>query len=158
MTQLAPLQEVGLLLLMHHCNINSLCTHVMSLNSDLALSADKFRPDAVSKRTHDFNDALIKIMSGIPKWYDVRQPVMFATSLWVLILSQVGAEKFRQMRKNNETPLPAQPILNGKQISIPSRDTGRQISCRIFEPDNGKAKGVFIHLHGGGWVFQDVSL
>ena len=44
----------------------------MPLQSDLNLDASKFRHDAISKQTHEFNDKLIKIMEGGPKWWEVR--------------------------------------------------------------------------------------
>lgn len=43
----------------------------MPLKSDLSLDASKFKPTAISKQTHDFNDQLIKIMEGGPKWWEV---------------------------------------------------------------------------------------
>lgn len=118
----------------------------MPLTSDLKLDASKFKPDAISQQTKDFNAQLIKIMEGGPKWYEV------------------GARKYREMRWNGETPLPKPVVLDsGKNIELPSRDSGRKIPCRVFVPENGKPKGVFYHIHGGGWVlqsehFQDVML
>ncbi len=69
---------------------------------------------------------------------------------------QVGAEKYRQMRLNGETSLPKRVVLeSGKSYSIPSRDAGRQIPCRVLLPEHGgSVKGVFMHIHGGGWVLQ----
>jgi acetyl esterase/lipase len=37
---------------------------------------------------------------------------------------------------------------------IPSRDAGRDITIRYFKPSSGEVKGVFMHIHGGGWVLQ----
>jgi len=118
----------------------------MPLTSDLTLDASKFNPSAITEKTHKFNDQLIKIMEGGPRWWEV------------------GPEKYRQMRWNGETPLPKPIVLeSGKNIKLPSRDSGREIPCRVFEPSNGKPKGVFYHIHGGGWVlqsehYQDVML
>ncbi|KAK5722553.1 hypothetical protein LTR15_005784 [Elasticomyces elasticus] len=109
----------------------------MPLTSDLTLDPSKFDPKSISEQTHAFNDKLIKIMEGGPRWWDV------------------GAEKYRKMRWNGETPLPKPVVLDsGKNITIPSREPGRSIPCRVFTPDNGKPKGVFYHIHGGGWVLQ----
>ena len=53
---------------------------------------------------------------------------------------------------------------SGKNIQLPSREKGREIPCRVFQPEHGKKpKGVFYHIHGGGWVlqsehYQDVML
>jgi len=59
------------------------------------------------------------------------------------------------MRVNGETPFPKPTILpSGKTSSIPSRQKGRDIATRVFTPENGKPKGVFLHIHGGGWVLN----
>jgi acetyl esterase/lipase len=73
------------------------------------------------------------------------------------MIPQVGAERYRQMRWNNETPLPRPPVIEtGIDSTIPSRDAGRSIPLRTFLPPGGKAKskGTFLHIHGGGWVLQ----
>ncbi|CAK1365512.1 unnamed protein product [Cercospora beticola] len=119
----------------------------MPLESDLKLDQSKFHPSAISQQTHDYNANLMKIGNAGPKWYEV------------------GAEKYRQMRWNGETPMPRPTVLpEGENIELPSRDAGRNISCRVFRPAEGKKpNGVFYHIHGGGWVlqseqFQDLML
>lgn len=60
------------------------------------------------------------------------------------------------MRENGETALP-KPIRleEAKSFSIPSRDKGRDIPCRVMMPEHGgKVQGVFMHIHGGGWVLM----
>ena len=111
----------------------------MPLTSDLKVDASKFDAKAISKETHAFNDQLIKIMEGGPKWYEV------------------GAAKYRIMRESGETPLPKPVHLpEAKDILIPSREKGRSIPCRLMKPTNGKdVRGVFYHIHGGGWVLQN---
>ncbi|EME43335.1 hypothetical protein DOTSEDRAFT_80769 [Dothistroma septosporum NZE10] len=109
----------------------------MPLESDLKLDYSKFDPSSITQKTNDFNEGLMKIMNSGPKWY------------------QVGAEKYRQMRWNGETPLPKPVVLeSGKDGKIPSREAGRDIPTRTFEPEHGKSKGLFLHIHGGGWVLQ----
>lgn len=97
-----------------------------------------FDPSSISQETHDFNQKLMDIMQGAPKWWEV------------------GAAKYREMRFRGETPLPATTLLDSaEQTSIPSRDAGRSIPCRILRPTNGKSiEGVYMHIHGGGWVLQ----
>lgn len=63
------------------------------------------------------------------------------------------------MRWNGETSLPKPVVIDsGVDFKIPSRDDdsgGREIPCRMFKPANGgPVKGVFMHIHGGGWVLQ----
>jgi acetyl esterase/lipase len=58
------------------------------------------------------------------------------------------------MSNYTQTPLPKPVVLpSGENITLPSRDPNRPIPCRVFQPEN-KAKGVFYHIHGGGWVLQ----
>ena len=111
----------------------------MPLTSDLKVDASKFDPKSISKETHTFNDQLIKIMEGGPKWYEV------------------GAAKYRIMRENGETPLPKPVHLDrAKDILVPSREKGRSIPCRLMTPEGDKKpRGVFYHIHGGGWVLQN---
>lgn len=111
----------------------------MPLTSDLKIDAGKFDAKSISKETHAFNDQLIQIMEGGPKWYEV------------------GAAKYRQMRENGETPLPKPVHMDrAKDILVPSRENGRNIPCRLVTPEGGKKpRGVFYHIHGGGWVLQN---
>lgn len=72
-----------------------------------------------------------------------------------LTAPQVGPEKYRQMRWNGETPFPKPAVVDsGKNIKLPSREAGREVPCRVFTPDAGSPKAVFLHIHGGGWVLQ----
>jgi len=111
----------------------------MLLQSDLQLDVAKFQSSAISQKTNDYNEKLISIMKGGPRWYEV------------------GAEKYRQMRWNGETPIP-KPIVveHGKDTTLPSRDSNRSIPCRVFSPRNkaNSPRGIFLHIHGGGWVLQ----
>ncbi len=61
------------------------------------------------------------------------------------------------MRAAGETPLPAATLLeSAESFSIPSRHSGRPIPCRVLKPQGDQpANGVFMHVHGGGWVLQD---
>lgn len=95
-----------------------------------------FSSDAIGPDIQEFHQKLMDIMKGAPKWYEV------------------GAQKYREMRANGETPLPGITLLDSAgDFNIPSRDSGRDISCRLVKPTNGKsAHGVYLHIHGGGWV------
>ncbi|KIV91419.1 hypothetical protein PV10_05961 [Exophiala mesophila] len=110
-----------------------------SNESHITVEAAKFGPKAIPKETTDFNESLMKLMDGSPKWFEV------------------GAKRYREMRAAGETPLPKSTLLDSaEQSSIPSRDSGRSIPCRILRPQNGKpVKSVFLHIHGGGWVLGD---
>jgi acetyl esterase/lipase len=61
------------------------------------------------------------------------------------------------MRWNGETAIPRPTVLpQGMNITLPSRESGRSIPCRVFHPgENKKVKGALMHIHGGGWVLMD---
>jgi acetyl esterase/lipase len=47
------------------------------------------------------------------------------------------------------------PYLDSRtqNLSVPSRDAGRNINCRCFNPISGESiKGVLLFIHGGGWT------
>lgn len=69
---------------------------------------------------------------------------------------QVRAAEYREKRRKGQTPFPKRTVIeSGEAFSIPSREKGRDIPCRIMMPENGgKPRGVYMHLHGGGWVLQ----
>ncbi|KAL9105237.1 MAG: hypothetical protein Q9227_009554 [Pyrenula ochraceoflavens] len=73
------------------------------------------------------------------------------------LITVAGAPKYREMRRNGETPLPpAVHLESAESLEIPSREAGRTIPCRVLRPDHGKPiSGVFYHIHGGGWVLMD---
>lgn len=60
------------------------------------------------------------------------------------------------MREEGKTALPKPVRLDEAQtFEIPSREEGRNIPCRIIMPEQkGPVKGVFVHIHGGGWVLM----
>lgn len=67
------------------------------------------------------------------------------------------------MRWEGKSALPAPKVLpQGVNFIIPSREPGRDIPCRVLYPssrttesERKKCKGVFLHIHGGGWVLGD---
>ena len=68
---------------------------------------------------------------------------------------KVGAKKYRGMRERGETSFP-KPVLLDSAISleIPSREANRLIPCRLFKPEAKQVKGIYLHIHGGGWTFM----
>jgi acetyl esterase/lipase len=43
---------------------------------------------------------------------------------------------------------------SGVNGALPSRDAGRSIPYRVFQPAAGQSRGVLLHIHGGGFVLQ----
>ena len=119
----------------------------MPLESHLKLDASVFDPDNVPANINQFNGVIRTLTKDAPSW------------------DEVGVEKYREMRRKGETAFPAPPVLpDGHDITIPSRDKTLQIPCRLFYPSTNKktaenptpkTKGVFAHIHGGGWVLFD---
>lgn len=67
---------------------------------------------------------------------------------------QVGPQAYRAMREAGKTVFPAYTLLpEAGEIDIPSRETGRSIPCRLIKPKSTNSRpGIFLHIHGGGWV------
>lgn len=98
-----------------------------------------FRPEAISAETAKLNGDLVSLLTGQPEW-------------WV-----VGAEATRQARRRGEGPFPA-PVLSprARVITITGKD-GNTISLRVVTPSS-PARGVYLHIHGGGWVLGGADM
>ncbi|KAH8806058.1 Alpha/Beta hydrolase protein [Xylogone sp. PMI_703] len=112
------------------------------LESDITINAWKFDPASIAPTTTAFTDQLIKVNRNRPRWYN-------------LTYLEIGAIRYREMRLNGEPPFQkSQYVPQARDFWIPSRDTTRKIPCRILLPTNNAVNGVFLHIHGGGWVVQ----
>ncbi|KAL4877102.1 Alpha/Beta hydrolase protein [Aspergillus karnatakaensis] len=111
----------------------------MPIISDLTIDTFKFNPDNFAESTKQANNILEQVSTNGPKWFEV------------------GAATYRKMHYEGKLALPAPVTLpNAVSFSIPSRDAGRDIPIRVYKPDNGvSSRGVFIHIHGGGFVLGD---
>jgi len=97
-----------------------------------------FQPDAVAPDTRALNETMVKLLTPLPDW-------------WV-----VGAAATREARRRGDGPFPA-PVFSARArtITIQGKDGG-EISLRIIAPDN--PRGVYLHIHGGGWVLGAADL
>lgn len=102
-----------------------------------------FRAEAISAETKGINDMIIQMIADAPEWWDI------------------GAQAARDARARGDGPFPA-PILSerARNIEIEGKG-GHKIPLRIIAPE--KPTGVYLHIHGGGWVLgsfdqQDVLL
>ncbi|KAK2789230.1 hypothetical protein FQN52_006322 [Onygenales sp. PD_12] len=111
----------------------------MSPTNSLTVDSRVFDPAAISDESRNFNANLQRLMTTLPKWYEI------------------GAAKYRRLREEGGTALPGKTFLpSASDLSVPSRDPTRTIPCRVLKPQNGQpAKAVFMHIHGGGWVLSD---
>ncbi|HEX3573162.1 MAG TPA: alpha/beta hydrolase [Rhodopila sp.] len=106
--------------------------------TDHQLHPAMFRPDAIAEDTARLNDAMVGLLTGLPEWWNI------------------GAETVREARRQGRGPFPA-PVRSprARTIVITGRD-GNEIPLRIIAPD--RARGVYLHIHGGGWVLGGADL
>jgi acetyl esterase len=97
-----------------------------------------FRPDAVTPETRALNQAMVQMLTPTTDW-------------WV-----TGAEASRAARRRGDGPFPA-PVMSprAQTRSIPSKD-GNSIALRVITPD--RPRGVYLHIHGGGWVLGGADM
>jgi acetyl esterase len=97
-----------------------------------SLRPDLFRPEAIAEDTAKLNEEMVALMTPLPNWWNV------------------GAEATREARRQGRGPFPA-PVLSprARTVAITGRD-GNEIPLRVIAP--GRPRGVYLHIHGGGWV------
>jgi acetyl esterase/lipase len=84
------------------------------------------------------NDTLVSLLTGLPEWWNV------------------GAETVREARRLGRGPFPPAIISpRARTIVIRGRD-GNEIPLRIIAPD--QTRGVYLQIHGGGWVLGSADL
>ena len=92
-----------------------------------------FKPQAISAETLAANEAFRKAMSGGPDWWDI------------------GAPAFRAATATGRGPFPPpEKSARAHTIQIDGKG-GHKVPVRVIAPE--RAKGVYIHIHGGGLVF-----
>jgi acetyl esterase len=98
-----------------------------------------FRNAAIDPETAALNAKMIELLEGQPDW-------------WV-----IGAENARAARRRGEGPFPP-PVMSdrARTIAIPGND-GNSITLRIIDPPRAP-RGVYLHLHGGGWVLGGADM
>jgi acetyl esterase len=97
-----------------------------------------FRDAAIGDETAKLNAQIIELLSGEPEW-------------WI-----VGAEATRSARRRGEGPFPA-PVMSSRArtISITGKE-GNHIPLRVIAPV--QPRGIYLHLHGGGWVLGGADM
>jgi len=100
--------------------------------NDNPLQPALFRKDAVAEDTRQLNDTLVQLLTGLPEW-------------WI-----IGAEATRAARREGKGPFPVTPISPRARTMVIAGQDGTEIPLRVIAPD--QARGVYLHIHGGGWV------
>lgn len=97
-----------------------------------------FRAEAISEETRHFNEAIIKLLTPAPNWWEV------------------GAQTVRDARARGEGPFPLAPkSARARTLTIDGQG-GIRIPLRIVAPPN--PRGVYLHVHGGGMVLGAADL
>lgn len=91
-----------------------------------------FSPSAVTADTRKTNESIIATMTGMANWWEV------------------GAETVREARRRGEGPFPPTPRSERATTRTIKAPGGHEIPLRIIAPPS--PKGVYLHIHGGGWV------
>ncbi len=91
-----------------------------------------FRPEAISPEITAANEQFQKLLSGGPDWWDI------------------GAPAYRAAAASGRGPFPPpERSPRGRTIQIDGKG-GHKIGLRVIAPEN--AKGIYLHMHGGGLV------
>jgi acetyl esterase len=97
-----------------------------------------FGEAAIDAETAKLNADMIQLLTGQPEW-------------WI-----VGAEASRAARRRGEGPFPA-PVMSSRarSLTITGKD-GNEIPLRVIA--SAQPRGIYLHLHGGGWVLGGADM
>jgi acetyl esterase/lipase len=97
-----------------------------------------FTDAAIDAETAAANAQMIELLTGQPDW-------------WV-----AGAPAARAARRRGDGPFPA-PVMSSRArtITITGKD-GNVIPLRVIAP--AQPRGIYLHLHGGGWVLGGADM
>jgi acetyl esterase/lipase len=97
-----------------------------------------FADAAIDVETAKLNSDMIQMLTGQPEW-------------WI-----VGAAAMRAARRRGEGPFPAPVMSNrARTLTITGKD-GNEIPLRVIAPP--QPRGIYLHLHGGGWVLGGADM
>ena len=98
-----------------------------------------FHETAIDPETASLNAQIIELFTGQPEW-------------WI-----VGAQAARAARRRGEGPFPA-PVFSdrARTVTITGKE-GNEIPLRVIAPVH-PPRGIYLHLHGGGWVLGSADM
>lgn len=92
-----------------------------------------FKPEAISAEVRTANEEFLKAMTGGPDWWDI------------------GAPAYRLAVASGRGPFPPPAKSERARTIQVDGKGGHKIPVRVIAPE--RATGVYIHFHGGGFVF-----
>src|SRR5215831_11991185 len=97
-----------------------------------------FNDASIDPDTAKLNADMIESLTSQPEW-------------WI-----VGAAAARVARRRGKGPFPA-PVMSSRAqtLTITGKD-GNEIALRVIAPP--RPRGVYLHLHGGGWVLGGADM
>jgi acetyl esterase len=97
-----------------------------------------FQNAAIDPDTAKLNAQMIRLLTGEPEW-------------WI-----AGAAAMRAARRRGEGPFPA-PVMSSRArtMTIAGKD-GNEILLRVIA--RAQPRGIYLHLHGGGWVLGGADM
>ena len=95
-----------------------------------AAARDPFDPALVLPETMAFNAQLLATLSALPDSWGFPAHVV------------------RAARAEGKGPFPLEPKLDRAETL-----EHEGVTLRILPPDRGEARGVYLHIHGGGWRY-----
>ena len=102
------------------------------------LNPANFRPNAISAETRRLNESLVQLLTPLPEWWNI------------------GAETTREARRRGDGPFPVAPKSPRAKMRKITGPDGNEVALRIIAPDT--PRGVYLHIHGGGWVLGSADL
>ena len=97
-----------------------------------------FKDAAIDPDTAQQNARMIELLTGQPEW-------------WI-----IGPAAARAARRRGDGPFPA-PVMSSRArtLTITGKD-GNEIGLRVIAP--AQPRGIYLHLHGGGWVLGGADM
>jgi acetyl esterase/lipase len=97
-----------------------------------------FGAEAVPAETRELNQTMVRLLTGLPDW-------------WV-----VGAQATREARRRGDGPFPA-PVFSQRAVTRRIPGPAGEVELRVIAPSS-PPRGVYLHIHGGGWVLGGADL
>ncbi len=107
----------------------------MTIYPDPAL----LHPSSITPEIHQRNAQIAKAMAALPEW-------------WV-----IGPPAFRKNQREGAGVFP--PVIFSERATTRTIESeAGPLRLREFLPSTGKPRGVYLHLHGGGWVIGGADM